>query len=89
MITSGIGTLRLLALDLGGPKSKPPPRTSTSWRVTPYRAPGQVDIAPSQAAQLTPAQAAEHPQQHQRPVSLVGRIGERIDLGDGQGRPLG
>ncbi|MGO9080198.1 MAG: hypothetical protein ACLQDY_14320 [Streptosporangiaceae bacterium] len=34
MITSGIGGLRLPALDLGGPNSKPPPLTSLSWRVT-------------------------------------------------------
>jgi hypothetical protein len=50
---------------------------------------GQVDIAAPQAAQLAPAEAAEHRQQHERAVSLLGRIGERIDLRDGQCRPLG
>ena len=50
---------------------------------------GQVDIAAPQAAQLALAQAAEHGPQYECPVSLLGRVGQRVDLRDGQRRPLG
>ena len=39
--------------------------------------------------QFAPAEAAEHKQQDQRAVPLADRIGERVDLRDGQRRPLG
>jgi hypothetical protein len=49
----------------------------------------EVDVRPAQPGQLTPAQAAENGEQHQRTVPATDRIGQGVDLGNGQDRPLG
>ena len=88
-ITAGMGTLRLPALDFGRPELEAAAAGLVELPGHPDGAGGQVDIAAPQAAQLAPAEAAEHGQQDQRAVPLADRIGERVDLRDGQRRPLG
>ena len=48
-----------------------------------------VNIAALEPSQFSPAQAAEACDQDQCPVTLANRIGQRVDLGDGEDRPLG
>ena len=49
----------------------------------------EVDIGPAQRAQLTSAQATENGEQHQGAIPAADRIGQGVDLGNGQDRPLG
>jgi hypothetical protein len=48
-----------------------------------------VDIAATERDELAPAQAAEAREQDQGVVAGTAGLGERVDLGDGQQRPLG
>ena len=48
--TSGIDTIRLPALDFGGPKAKPPPAHLGELTSQAYGAASQVDIATAQRA---------------------------------------
>jgi len=73
---------------LGGPNANPPPRCSLSCRETRDRARLEVDVGPAQRGQLTPAQAAENGEQDQGAVPAADRIGQGVDLGNGQNRPL-
>ena len=44
---------------------------------------------PAQRGQLAPGQAAENGEQHQGAVPIGHRVGQGVDLGNGQDRPLG
>jgi hypothetical protein len=47
-----------------------------------------IDIGPPQRGQLAPAQTAENAEQHQGSVPAIDRIGQDVDLGNCQDRPL-
>lgn len=79
----------------------PPTRSRLRWTIQvpaaaqlgkraldPDRALCQVNIAPPERRKLTPAQTAEHRQEHQRPIPLRNRLHQGTDLTNRQDRPL-
>ena len=87
-IRAGIETVRLPASDLGGAEER---RTSGHLAELPGDADGPVvavDVGALESGQLAPPQAAEAGEQDQRPVSRADRIGQGVDLADGQDWPL-
>ena len=49
----------------------------------------EVDVGPAQRGQLAPAQAAGNGERDQGAVPIGHRVGQGVDLGNGQDRPLG
>ena len=47
-----------------------------------------IDVGAPQRRQLTPPQAGERGEQHQGAVALIGGIGQGVDLGNREDRPL-
>ncbi len=82
-------TTRRPAAVLGGAKSGAWPLTSVSCRVMRTVAVLSVDVAAAERDELAPAQAAEAGEQDQGVVARAAGVGERVDLGDRQQRPLG
>jgi hypothetical protein len=74
---------------LGRPEREPAAPPLTELPGNPDSACLEVDIGPAQRGQLAPAQAAENGEQDQGAVPAADRIGQGVDLGNGEDRPLG
>jgi len=79
----------LPGLGLRGSERRPAVRLLDELPVYPDRAGFQVDIGRTERGQLGPSQAGESGEQDEHPVSLVDRVGNRVDLGNRQDRTLG
>ncbi len=72
---------------LGRPEGRPATELLDELPLDPDRAGFQVDIARTERGQLGPPEAGEGAEKHERAVSLVDRVGQGVDLGNGQDRP--
>jgi hypothetical protein len=82
---SGVGLLRVRA------RPSSIKRHHDLWVELPIDADGpvgQIDVTAAQGRQFAPAQAAEGGEQDQGAVTPVDGLGQRVDLGDAEDRPL-
>ena len=73
---------------LGRTERRPAAELLDQLPVDPDRAQLQVDVAWTKRGQFGPPETREGAQEHQRAVPLIDRVGQGVDLGDGQDRPL-
>ena len=81
-------TRRLLAAVLGGAKKRRLAASLGELAADADGCCGNVDVAAAERDELAPAQAAKTGEQDHGAVAVTAGIGERIDLGDGEQRPL-